>query len=36
MSAYIWSEGRLLGFDAVEWGTLSAAVALLALVTLTV
>jgi hypothetical protein len=35
MSAYVWQDGRLLGFDAVEWVTWLAAVAGLALLTLT-
>src|ERR1700694_1860657 len=34
MSAYVWQDGRLLGFDAVEWMTWVAAVTGLALLTL--
>ena len=36
MSAYVWQDGRLLGFDAVEWVTWLAAVAGLALLTLAI
>lgn len=34
MRAYIWQDGRVLGFDAVEWLAWFAAVNLLALFTL--
>jgi hypothetical protein len=34
MSAYIWRDGRLLGFDTFEWMTWLAAVSGLALLTL--
>jgi hypothetical protein len=34
MRAYLWQDGRVLGFDAVEWFTWLAAVNLMALITL--
>jgi hypothetical protein len=34
MSAYVWQDGRLLGFDGVEWMTWVAAVTGIALLTL--
>jgi hypothetical protein len=36
MSAYVWQDGRLLGFDAVEWMTWLAAVTGIALLTLAI
>jgi hypothetical protein len=36
MSAYVWQDGRLLGFDGVEWMTWLAAVTGLALLTLVI
>ena len=36
MSAYVWQDGRLLGFDAVEWMTWLAAVTWIALLTLAI
>ena len=36
MSAYVWQDGRLLGFDAFEWVTWFTAVAGLALLTLAI
>lgn len=34
MSVYIWQDGRLLGFDSVEWLTWVVAVTALAVLTL--
>jgi hypothetical protein len=34
MRAYLWQDGRVLGFDAVEWFTWLAAVNVMALITL--
>jgi hypothetical protein len=34
MRGYIWNDGRVLGFDAVEWLTWVAAVGVLGLMTL--
>jgi hypothetical protein len=36
MSAYFWQDGRLLGFDHIEWLTWVAAVSGLALLTLSI
>jgi hypothetical protein len=34
MRAYLWQDGRVLGFDAVEWFAWLAAVNVMALITL--
>jgi hypothetical protein len=36
MSAYVWQDGRLLGFDAIEWTMWLTAVTGIALLTLAI
>ncbi len=36
LRGYIWNDGRVLGFDAVEWLTWLAALSVVALMTLAI